>query len=304
MAQIFLGVVVIVAGIVVLAELFWDKRRRADAARELADLRDLIGRKADAVALDGQFTAVRKGLDDEVGAIRGEVASTRDLSAADSQRIAAELHDEFERARQETQRRFSEVADGLEALRDGFNTAIGRSHHEARGRLDQVTRKLDALAQRVSQNHDRAQSELAGLKKRLVRMEQAHENQADRLADLERESWGAVRGAIDCADADVGVAVQDVLFHLAGAAGLRLVSSRVLSTAPLKARHWFAGIDEEELADWLGHAVQTRAPEVEALLEAVKTMESGLVTLGPMTLRGVLGEWRHDIRGQYAYGRA
>ncbi|MFB4306854.1 hypothetical protein [Actinomadura sp. GTD37] len=298
MTQLFLACVVILAGVVLgVTELTGGRRRRADSARELAVLRDLVRRKADTETMKTQVEVVREGLATELGVLRGEVASAlteaRDLGTADLRSTATVLRDEFDQSRQETLREIAETADRLK-------TAIEGSRQESVTRVELVIGKLGSLAREVKQNHERAHDGLATLEKRLAKVEKAQQVQDDRLTRLEGESWAAVNGEIDCKSDDVGGAVENVLLRLAGSAGLSLVSSRVLKSAPLKARYWFAGVDDAEFADWLVHAKRAEAPEVTALFEIVKTMEAGTVTLGSMRLRGASGWWWCDIGAQHS----
>ncbi|TDE32352.1 hypothetical protein [Actinomadura sp. 6K520] len=295
MTQLFLAIVIMLAGVALgVTELIGGRRRRAESTQKFAELQDQIRRMAE---------AAQASLNNEIGTVRGEVAATRtemrDQHAADLRSAMGVLHDAAERSRVETARQITEVTDKLEALRGNLETEAAESHRETLARLERVTEELRGLALRVGQHHEEVRSGLAAEKSRLDKIGNAQRSHDHRLNDLEKDSWGAVRGEIKCDDTDVSYAVEDVMLHLASAAGLRLVSSRVVSSTPLKARYWFSGIDETELEDWLRNAVQTEDPRVKALFEIVKTMAKGAVSLGPIVLHGGSGRGLYGIGNQY-----
>ncbi|CNG81677.1 Uncharacterised protein [Mycobacterium tuberculosis] len=292
MTQLLLAIAIMLAGVALgVTEVVWGRRRRAEIDARFTELA-------------GQVGDVQGSLDEKVTEVRGDVAlartEMRDLHAAELRRAAAALHDEVEQSRRETVRQVAEVVDALDTLREDLKTDVAESRRQALARIERVTEELRSLAQHVGQNDQRAQSGLAEAEKRLGEVERKQQNHARQLTALKAEPRGAVRGKIECgeADTDIGYAVEDVLFRLAGAAGLRLVSNRVLRSTPLTAHYWFSGVDEAELADWLAEGARAEDPRVKALFEIAKTMKGGTVSLGELSLGG--GSGRYRIGGQHA----
>jgi hypothetical protein len=299
MTQLLLAIAIMLAGVALgVTEVVWGRRRRAEIDARFTELA-------------GQVGDVQGSLDEKVTEVRGDVAvarrEMRDLHAAELRRTAVALHDEVEQSRRETLRQVAEVVDALDALREDLKTEVAESRSEALARIERVTEELRSLAQHVGQNDQRAQSGLAKAEKRLGEVErEQHEvgrkqqRHAWQLTDLKAEPRGAVRGKIECGetDTDIGYAVEDVLLRLAGAAGLRLVSNRVLRSTPLTAHYWFSGVDEAELADWLAEGVRAEDPRLMALFEIATTMKGGTVSLGELSLGG--GSGRYRIGGHHA----